>query len=404
MDPALFTAPEAGRVVRVPAGYFAFIPAPLPPPIAYDADLVLQLSRADAALGELSGVGRQLPNPHLLIAPYMRREAVLSSRIEGTRATLSDLLIEEAGGKAAAPPADVQEVMNYVAALEYGMQRLQELPLSVRLVREMHGRLMSGVRGEKATPGEFRRSQNWIGPLGSTLSTAAYIPPPHTELADVLSDWERFLHMRNALPDLIQCAVMHEQFEAIHPFLDGNGRVGRLLITLFLLERKRLPQPLLYLSAYIEARRDEYYALLQRVRTQGDWASWIRFFLVGVTQTAEAAMVQARELMDLREAFRAHLRGHARALELVDHLFVNPYISVGTAEDVLRTSNQTARQAVRVLEEAEILQEVTGRKWGRLYVAKPIHGVIMQEFAETSPPEPEHEGEDHPDGTGSKRP
>lgn len=384
MDPALFTAPEAGRVVRVPAGYFAFIPAPLPPRITYDASLVLQLSRADTALGELSGLGRQLPNPHLLIAPYMRREAVLSSKIEGTRATLSDLLIEEAGGKAAAPPADVQEVMNYVAALEYGIQRLQDLPLSVRLVREMHERLMSGVRGEKATPGEFRRSQNWIRPPGSTLSSAAYVPPPHTELAATLGDWERFLHVPDVMPDLIQCAVMHEQFEAIHPFLDGNGRVGRLLITLFLLERGRLSQPLLYLSAYIEARRDEYYALLQGVRTRGDWASWIRFFLVGVTKTAQAAMVQARQLMDLREAFRTHLRGQARALELVDHLFVNPYISVATAEAVLGTSNQTARQAVRVLEEAEILQEVTGRKWGRLYVAVPIHGVITQEFAEPS--------------------
>lgn len=381
MDPEIFTAPEAGRVVRVPTGYFAFIPAPLPPPIGYDADLVLELSRADAALGELSGLGRQLPNPHLLIAPYMRREAVLSSRIEGTRATISDLLIEEAGGKPATPPADVQEVMNYVTALEYGIQRLQDLPLSVRLVREIHERLMSGARGGHATPGEFRRSQNWIGPPGSTLSTAAYIPPPHTELADLLSDWERFLHVRETMPDLVQCAVMHEQFEAIHPFLDGNGRVGRLLITLFLIERQRLTQPLLYLSAYIEAQRDKYYTLLQRVRTLGDWVSWIRFFLVGVTQTAQAAMVQARQLMDLREAFRAHLRGQARAIELVDHLFVNPYISVALAAQLLNTSNQTARQAVRVLEEAEILQEVTGRKWGRLYVAVPIHEVITQEFA-----------------------
>jgi Fic family protein len=380
MDLSRYQAPEAGRIVHLPSGYHAFVPAMLPPAITYDAQLVLQLSRADAALSELSGLGRHLPNPHLLIAPSVRREAVLSSRIEGTRASLSDLLLEEAGVKAKDRPDDVREVRNYVEALEYGMRRLHELPLSTRLVRELHRHLMAGVRGEYATPGEFRRSQNWIGPPGSTLATAAYVPPPPDEMLDVLSDWERFLHQRDVMPDLVQCAVMHEQFEAIHPFLDGNGRVGRLLITLFLMERGRLSQPLLYLSAYIEARRGEYYALLQGVRTRGDRVSWIRYFLVGVTETARAAMEQASRLMDLLEGFRARLRGQARPLELVDHLFVNPYITVATAAELLETSNQTARQAVRVLEEAAILQEVTGRKWGKLYVAGPIYGVISEAF------------------------
>lgn len=242
MNPKDFRTPSAGKVIRTPTGYTAFIPAKLPPTLNYDDQFVLLLSRADAALSELSGLGRHLPNPHLLIAPYVRREAVLSSRIEGTRASLSDLFIDEMEGpRQRTEDHDVQEVRNYVAAMEHGLERLQKLPLSLRLVREMHGRLMKGVRGERATPGEFRRSQNWIGPSGSTIETAPYVPPPPEYLDDLLGDWERFLHKRNTLPDLIQCAIMHEQFEAIHPFLDGNGRLGRLLITLFLIERGRLP-------------------------------------------------------------------------------------------------------------------------------------------------------------------
>jgi Fic family protein len=231
---------------------------------------------------------------------------------------------------------------------------------------------MEGMRGEQATPGEFRRSQNWIGPPGSDLTTALYVPPPPSEMMDALSDWERFLHDRETMPDLIQCAVMHEQFEAIHPFLDGNGRMGRLLIVLFLMERGRLSAPLLYLSAYIEAHRQEYYDLLQRIRTHGDWDGWIRFFLAGVRETATAAVKQADYLMSLREMFRSHLSNRPRALALVDHLFVNPYLTVARAAELLNTSNQTARQAVRVLEDEDILQEVTGRRWGRVYVAGPI--------------------------------
>src|SRR2546426_4191463 len=292
MDPTAFKAPEAGRVIRTPKGYAAFVPAPLPPTLDYGADLVRALSRADAALSELSGLGQHLPNPHLLIAPYVRREAVLSSRIEGTKASLSDLLLDEMENAASVPREDdVREVRNYVVALEYGIKRLRDLPLSLRLVRELHARLMKGVRGERATPGEFRRSQNWIGPSGSTPATAPYVPPPPEHMKEALADCERFLHEREKLPDLIQCALMHEQFEAIHPFLDGNGRVGRLLITLFLIERGRLSQPLLYLSAYIEAHRGEYYSGLQAVHTDGDWKGWIRFFLTGVELIAQDAVV-----------------------------------------------------------------------------------------------------------------
>jgi Fic family protein len=377
MNPKDFRAPAAGRAIRTRTGYAAFVPAPLPPELVFDNSLVLLLSRADAALSELSGVGRHLPNPHLLIAPYVRREAVLSSRIEGIRASLSDLLLDEAGARGGSgDPDDVREVRNYVIALEYGVRRLKSLPLSLRLVRELHGRLMKGVRGEHATPGEFRRSQNWIGPPGSTPATAPYVPPPPQKMQEALRAWERFLHERERMPDLIQCALIHEQFEAIHPFLDGNGRVGRLLIPLFLIERGRLSQPLLYLSAYVEAHRPGYYDCLRRVRTDGDWNGWLRFFLSGVAETADDGVHQASRLMDLREKCRTRLRGRANALTLLDALFVNPYMSVARAAKMLRVSNPTARQAVQALEKSGMLEEITGREWGRLYLARPILGMI----------------------------
>jgi len=384
MNPKDFRSSSTGKVIRTPQGYAAFIPAPLPPLLVYDDDLVLALSRADAALSELSGLGRHLPNPHLLIAPYVRREAVLSSRIEGTKASLSDLLLDEMENASSVPREadDVREVRNYVVALEYGIKRLRDLPLSLRLVRELHARLMKGVRGERATPGEFRRSQNWIGPPGSTPATAPYVPPPPEHMKEALADWERFLHEREKLPDLIQCALMHEQFEAIHPFLDGNGRVGRLLITLFLIERGRLSQPLLYLSAYIEAHRQDYYALLQRVRTDGDWIGWLRFFITGVTETAGEAVRHAGRLMDLREKFRARLRDKPKALALLDQLFINPYMTVARAERILKVSNPTARQAVTLLQKNGMLDEISGRAWGRLYLAKPILRAIE------NPPKP----------------
>jgi Fic family protein len=386
MNPAEFRAPSAGKIVQAPGGYAAFVPAPLPPELSWDSSLVLALSRADSALSELSGLGRQLPNPHLLIAPYVRREAVLSSRIEGTRASLSDLLLDEANLDWS-HDADVREVRNYVAALEHGLDRLRELPLSLRLVRELHERLMQGVRGDKATPGEFRRSQNWIGPAGSTPATAPYVPPPPDQMQELLSNWELFLHDRERFPDLVQCAVIHEQFEAIHPFLDGNGRVGRLLITLFLIERGRLSQPLLYLSDYIEARRQEYYESLQRVRTEGDWPSWIRFFLAGVEQTARAAVHQAGLLMDLRETWRQRLLCKPNAVRLLDELFVNPYLTVSRAAQILAVTLPTARQLVALLQREGLLQEITGRSWGRLYLARPILNAIEERPAGQPPGE-----------------
>lgn len=373
MDRTDFRDPKAGTLVEAPGGYLAFVPAPLPPELIYEADLVLALSRADAALSELSGLGRRLPNPHLLIAPYVRREAVLSSRIEGTKASLSDVLRDEIeDDPSESTDVDVREVRQYVEALEYGIVRLRELPLSLRLVCEMHERLMRGVRGEHATPGEFRRSQNWIGPAGSTPSTAPYVPPPPDRLMDTLSNWELFLHERGRFPDLIQCAVMHEQFEAIHPFLDGNGRLGRLLISLFLIERGRLSQPVLYLSAYFEARRRDYYEALQRVRTEGDWAGWLRFFLAGVEETAREAVSHAAKIMDLHDILRQDLRHKPHAVTLVEALFANPFVTISRAAQLLDVSYPTARQVVAYLQAEGLLEEITGRAWRRLYVARPI--------------------------------
>ena len=256
------------------------------------------------------------------------------------------------------------------------MTRLRTLPLSLRLVRELHARLMKGVRGDHATPGEFRRSQNWIGAPRSTLETAVYVPSPPEHLMETLGAWERFLHERDRVPDLVQCTLMHEQFEAIHPFLDGNGRVGRLMITLFLIERRRLTQPLLYLSAYIERHRREYYDRLQAVRTEGDWAGWLRFFLAGVEETAREAVGQAGRLMDLRERWRERLRDYPKVAQLIDALFVNPYMSVARAQRILKVSNPTARQAVARLEKLGMLSEITGREWGRLYLARQILKVM----------------------------
>jgi Fic family protein len=378
-----FGSNKSGALIQSPLGFLAFVPNPLPPEIIFDMELAMALSKADAALSELSGLGGQLPNPHLLISPYMKREAVLSSRIEGTKASLSDLLIDELDEDALKRTRsdDIREVHNYIHAMEAGIKLLERLPISLRLVRAIHEELMRGVRGEKATPGRFRYSQNWIGPQGCTPATAAFVPPPVIEMNDALYAWENFLHIRGTIPDLIQCALMHVQFETIHPFLDGNGRVGRLLITFFLLERKRLSQPLLYLSAYIDTYKADYYELLQRVRTHGEWIPWLRFFLNGITEVATSAGLQAKELHRLREEYRAMLRDKPNALILLDQLFFNPYMTIARAGKVLKKSHPTAKAAISVLEQRKVLKEVTGRQWGKFYVSKPILDAIEKPLA-----------------------
>lgn len=373
MHPREFKSDKSGRVTKTTTGYWAFVPAPLPPQIKYEAPLALLLSQADASLSELSGLGLYLPNPNLLITPYMNREAVASSRIEGTQADLPALLLDEVEPQRTPPGSDVKEVRNYVRALNVGLERVEGLLLSGRLLRELHRELMRGVRGEEETPGEFRRSQNWIGPPGCTLAEAVYVPPPHEpEMRDCLALWERFMHEREKMPELIQCALIHEHFEAIHPFLDGNGRIGRLLITLFLVERKRLSKPLLYLSDYIERHRTDYYELLQRIRTHGDWDGWLRYFLVAVRDTSRSAIKQGRAILELRDQYRSRLEKKHRALTLLDDLFINPYTTVARAAERLGVTSPTASKTIRVLEDAGMLAEATGREWGRIWVAKPI--------------------------------
>src|SRR3972149_3763311 len=283
------------RAPPAPGASPAFVPAPPPLDVPWIPDLVRALSDADRMIGRLAGEGGRLPNPHLLIRPFVRREAVLSSRIEGTPATLGERLAAEAGAAVERSPADLREVGNYVAALEHGIRRLKKLPLSLRLVRELHEKLMTGIRGEHAAPGEFRRSQNWIGPPGATLANAVYVPPPPSELMGCLGDWEKFLHDRS-LPPLAQIALIHYQFEAIHPFLDGNGRVGRLLVTLFRGEGGLPRAPLSYVSAFSAATRRDYYDRLQGVRERGAWADWLQYFLNGVARQSEDALGRAERI------------------------------------------------------------------------------------------------------------
>ncbi len=367
------------RLVRCPGGYQACVPEPLPPPVAWNSNLVAQLSSATLGAGKLAGEGRRLPNPHLVIQPFLRREAVLSSRIEGTETTLGELLADEAGGTVERNRADLREVGNYVSALDYGLNRLPTLPLSLRLVRELHQRLMQGVRDDAATPGEFRRSQNWIGPAGCSLNDATYVPPPPSELMACLDAWERFLH-DETLPPLVHVALAHAQFEAIHPFLDGNGRVGRLLITLLLVERDVLPTPLLYLSAWFEATRQEYYARLLAVTQEGAWEQWLAYFLRGVALQSEDALDRIGRINDLYTDWRARLgTGHstlpARALDL---FAAHPLWTASTLASRLDVSFTTAQRAIARLEAAGIVSLAWAAKRNRVYCARAILEILNE--------------------------
>jgi Fic family protein len=377
MERKAFEASSAGRVIYVPGGdYWAYVPNPLPPSLTWTPNLVSDLSAADRALGELSGLGRVMPDPRLLVTPFVRREAVLSSQIEGTQASLFDLYAYEVSQSSIfEQPADVREVHNYVRSLEHGLERLGSLPLSLRLIRELHERLMTGVRGEHQTPGEFRRSQNWIGAPGCTLNDATYVPPPPVDMLETLDALERFFHADSSLPPLIRLGLIHYQFEAIHPFLDGNGRVGRLLLTLLLCAWELLPQPLLYLSAYFEAHRQEYYVSLLAVSQQGAWERWLRFFLQGVAEQAQDAVRRAGRLQALREQYRTRfqsVRTAARLLQVVDLLFARPVVGATQVAQALDVSFQAAARHVDTLVAEGVLREITGQARGRIYRADAI--------------------------------
>ena len=368
-----------GWYVRQPQGYTAFIPNPLPPKLIWTAELTRALSDADRLIGKLAGEGVRLPNPHLLIRPFICREAVLSSRIEGTRSSLGELLASEAGAAVERSPDDLREVGNYVVALEYGIRRLKSIPLSLRLTRELHEKLMKGVRRDYATPGQFRRSQNWIGPPGCTLMNAAYVPPPPSELMNCLGEWEKFLH-DHSLPPLMQAGMIHSQFEAIHPFLDGNGRVGRLLITLFLLERKILPSPLLYLSAFFEATRRDYYDRLHGVTERGEWTEWLHYFLNGVARQSEDALGRAERINKLLDNWHKAIADAPLKIgsTLIDHLAANPDLTLKKSAQQLKVAFTTVQRAVKRLEKLGIVTEVSAAERNRVYCAKKILDILEE--------------------------
>jgi Fic family protein len=350
--------------------------------------LIRSLSSADQLLGRLAAVGRRLPNPHVLLRPFVRREAVYSSRIEGTQATLGELLAAEAGAAVERSPDDLREVGNYVAALEFGLDRLKTLPLSLRLVRELHRKLMTGVRGDHATPGEFRRSQNWIGRPGCTLAEASYVPPPPDALLEHLGQWEKFLH-DDSIPPLPHAAMMHYQFEAIHPFLDGNGRVGRLLITLCLCARGVLPEPLLYLSAFFEATRRDYYDGLRRVTESGDWSEWLEYFFNGVARQSEDAISRADRIDRLLSQWTEWFSGDRSKIpaRLVGLLGANPFLSPRETERRLKVSYNAVMRGITRLESRGVVSRLGEAKRDRVFCARAILD-ILEEPARLVPQNP----------------
>lgn len=370
---------SAGKVLKHSKGYKAFIPYDLPPKIKWNTELVNSLSRADFLLGKLAREGSTLPNPHLFIRPFIAREAVLSSKIEGTQATLGEILAADAGVNLKQKPEDLQEVQNYIKALDHSLIRLKELPLSLRLIKEIHGHLMQGVRGFYATPGEFRRSQNWIGSPGCTLNNAKFVPPPPDELMDCLSGFERFLH-NESLPPLIHIALCHYQFETIHPFLDGNGRVGRLLISLLLIERKILPSPLLYLSAFFEATRSEYYTQLYNVSAKGEWCEWFIYFLNGVALQSEDVLSRAERINELLNHWKLLLATSSSqvTVSIIEHFATNPYLTIKKIAEDLDVAYSTAQRSVQKLEILGIVKKTNSGKRDKVYCAIDILNILEE--------------------------
>lgn len=365
---------RAGRYIAQPTGYRAFSPAPLPPqpPVRLEGELQGLLSKADRALGRLDGSIQTLPNPDLFVFMYVRKEAVLSSQIEGTQSSLQDLLAAEAHILSPELPRDVDEVVNYVTAMNYGLARLATLPVSVRLIREIHERLLQGVRGARLTPGELRRTQNWIGPGGCGLNEATFVPPPPHEVPEALGALETFLHAESDIPALVQIGLAHAQFETIHPFLDGNGRVGRLLISFLLCQREILVKPVLYLSHYFKRHRAEYYERLQAIRDTGDWEGWLAFFLRGVASVSLEATDTARCILALREDHRARVtQGLGRAAgnghKVLEHLYQRPIVAVADVEALTATSYTAANNLVSRMVELGVLVEATGYRRNRLF-------------------------------------
>ncbi len=370
-----------GKTFKTLQGYLAFVPAPLPPDIVWSNKLLSALSKADRSLVRLAEVGNAFPVPHVVARPFIRKEAVLSSQIEGTRTSFQELLSFEAGQLSLfGDLEDTKEVHNYVQALDYGLERLETLPLSIRLIREIHGILMQGVRGDLMTPGEVRRSQNWIGRPGATLDNARHVPPPVDEMHECLSALERYIHADSELPPLLRIGMIHYQFEAIHPFLDGNGRVGRLLVTFLLVAWELLSQPLLYLSNFIESNRQEYYDRLLGVSQKGEWEAWLLFFLDGVHSQAQDASQSIAHLQELRLSYHEEFKQERSRIKLermVDYLIGAPITSISQAQENLDIGSFTTIQRhIQKLESYGIVREVTGKGRNRIYRAEQILEIL----------------------------
>ena len=377
---------RAGRYIKQPQGYRAFIPEGLPPipPLQIDQEMWSLLSKADRALGRLDGSTEILPNPELFVFMYVHREAVLSSQIEGTQASLMDVLRFEAEALEPGRPKDVEEVVNYVAAMNYGLSRLKELPVSLRLIREIHEKLMKGVRGGERNPGEFRSSQNWIGPPGGSLREASYVPPPPAEMMDSLDNFEKFLHSTEPMPVLITVGLSHAQFETIHPFLDGNGRVGRLLITFLLCEKGILKRPLLYLSYYFKQHRSEYYDRLQAIRDKGAWEQWINFFLQGISEVSAEASEKAKQIVNLRESHRHMISEKmggksGKGLALLESLYWRPIVTVNHVVEVTGLSYSNANRLIETFTAEGLLEEITGWRRNRRFSYHPYLNLFVEE-------------------------
>jgi Fic family protein len=381
VDPSRYVAPQFGEAVKEPGNKWAFWyfrPTSLPEQLDLELPTINALSAADAALGHLQGLGHLVKDPQLLVGPYLTREAVASSRIEGTQASLSDVLQAEASG-AASSNEDIAEVERYVAATRLGLDLVKTLPLTQRLILDLHKTLLQGVRGEHKLPGELRRTPVWVGSPTDRPDTAVYVPPLPAELPDLLSQWERFVNSPGQLPTLIRCALMHYQFETIHPFLDGNGRIGRLLINLMLMQEGRLTTPLLYMSGYLEANRQEYYDRLQRVRERGEIQEWLQFFLTAVQRSADDAVARAGRLVTLREEYLAEaMKTRSNLPGLVDILFRNPFVTVTRVEQALELTNAGARNLIRDAERRGWVVSIgaMGRGGKMYWVAKDLFDII----------------------------
>ena len=379
MEAAILTN-RTGQYHNQPLGYEAFYPAKLPfsPPVQYDDELQFTLSMADQAIGRLDSSADMIPSPDLFVGMYIRKEAVLSSQIEGvTQASLSEVLENEVRHHRRGIPEDITEVLNYVEAMNYALDRVKTLPLSSRLIREAHERLMKGVRGSEKDPGQFRTTQNWIGPPGCSIENALFIPPPPDVMSTALGDLERYIHEPSLTPELVKAGLLHYQFETIHPFLDGNGRIGRLLVVFYLCQKKVLKRPLLYLSEFIKAYKDEYYDRLQAVRETGRIEEWLKFFLTAIWRVSEAAAETARQVLALREAHRKEILearpGSTYGLQFLDSLFQRPFVRVNHVAEDLGVSYPTANNLVGLFTAHGVLREVTGQGRNRLFM---YHGYI----------------------------